>query len=159
MNDDTTTRIWQWFDDDMTMIWWWYNDDRWYDNDDEIGNCATLWQNQTFQNWGHAAACTNKMLPACRCMARFLKGQLDILKSLPQSSSRVGPYYDGIGVMVVGRWWSAGHRRGRKFWNGGKKFWWTQKVCATAGPKIEKARQTVPLAQRKEPMPPLDVVQ
>ena len=70
-----------------------------------ISNGTRHFKNRAMQR--HA-----QMLPACRCMARFLKGQLDILKSLPQSSSRVGPYYDGIGVMVVGRRWSAGHRRG-----------------------------------------------
>ena len=133
--------IWRWYDNDLMMIW------RWYDDDDEIMVplfCSII-RDGTRQFKNRAMQRHAQMLPACRCMARFLKGQREILKSLPRSSSRGGTYNDGIGVMVVGR----GGRRGI----GG--VWWTQKVCATVGPKIKKARQTVPLAQRRKPMPPL----
>ena len=103
--------------------------------------------NASFKN--RAMVSHAQMLPACDTIARFLKAEQEISSLLHKA---------GIGGgSALWRNWQIG----RWCMMDGALLKWREGNCTarkkrtTAGPKKQKARQTVALAQKKERVPPL----
>jgi hypothetical protein len=89
-------------------------------------------------------------MPACHCMAQFLNYDPVFSIYFPQSALEGGRHYDRNGSMVVGLPCSTNFGFGRK-----SVAW--QKNSVTAGPKIQKARQTTPSMQKEKLVPPFSL--